>query len=139
MKSTIEPIKADNQAMNAEWPTARLQMEDQPRPPGYRKRSVDNRHATFHAVFDRNSQTHRGRVECLHEYRLAISDSLRANRTGRHPAAQVLDFLFMLKQVPKGVLGVDLKGFAGTLSEAEARSMIEAIEAGCEQVDPDGW
>ncbi len=24
--------------MNAEWPTARLQMEDQPRPPGYRKR-----------------------------------------------------------------------------------------------------
>ena len=25
--------------MNAEWPTARLQMEDQPRPPGYRKRS----------------------------------------------------------------------------------------------------
>ncbi len=25
--------------MNAEWPTARLQMEDQPRPPGYRHRS----------------------------------------------------------------------------------------------------
>ena len=25
--------------MNAEWPTARLQIEDQPRPPGYRKRS----------------------------------------------------------------------------------------------------
>jgi len=25
--------------MNAEWPTARFQMEDQPRPPGYRKRS----------------------------------------------------------------------------------------------------
>lgn len=26
--------------MNAEWPTARLQMEDQPRPPGYRSRYV---------------------------------------------------------------------------------------------------
>ena len=26
------------QAMNAEWPTARFQMDDQPRPPGNRKR-----------------------------------------------------------------------------------------------------
>jgi hypothetical protein len=26
--------------MNAEWPTARLQMEDEPRPPGYRGRYV---------------------------------------------------------------------------------------------------
>ena len=24
--------------MNAEWPTARLQMDNQPRPPGYRRR-----------------------------------------------------------------------------------------------------
>ena len=29
--------------MNAEWPTARLQMEDQPRPPGYRNRSSGKR------------------------------------------------------------------------------------------------
>jgi len=30
----------DNKAMNAEWPTTRFEMEDQPRPPGYRKRYV---------------------------------------------------------------------------------------------------
>ncbi len=29
---------AGNQAMNAKWPITRFQMEDQPRPPGYRKR-----------------------------------------------------------------------------------------------------
>ena len=62
---------------------------------------------------------------------------------------RVLDFVRTLKQTskeqtskeqtPKGVLGAKLKGLAGTLSEAEAQSMIEAIQAGCEQVDPDRW
>jgi len=52
---------------------------------------------------------------------------------------QVLAFVRSLQQAPKGILGSELKGFAGTLSEADAKSMIEAIEAGCEQVDSDGW
>jgi hypothetical protein len=52
---------------------------------------------------------------------------------------QVLDFVRALKQPPKGLLGSDLKEYAGTLSEADARSMIEVIEAACEQVDADGW
>ena len=33
--------------MNAEWPTARLQMEDQPRPPGYRNRSPTEGNSSF--------------------------------------------------------------------------------------------
>ncbi len=47
---------ADNKAMNAEWPTARFQTEDRPRPPGYRKRSpgemsADNPGGEFDACF----------------------------------------------------------------------------------------
>jgi hypothetical protein len=52
---------------------------------------------------------------------------------------QVLAFIRTLKQVPKGIPGSELKEFAGTLTDADARSMIEAIEAGCEQVEADGW
>jgi len=52
---------------------------------------------------------------------------------------RVLAFVLALKQSPKGILGADLKEFAGTLSEADAKSMIVAIEAGCEQVDPHDW
>ena len=35
MASLPQSQTADNQATNAEWPAAGLQMEDQPRPPGY--------------------------------------------------------------------------------------------------------
>jgi len=52
---------------------------------------------------------------------------------------RVLAFVLALKQSPKGILGADLKEFAGTLSEADAKSMIVVIEAGCEQVDPHDW
>ena len=52
---------------------------------------------------------------------------------------QVLAYLRALKQAPKGMTGAELKKLAGTLSKADAKSMIDAIEAGCEQVDPNGW
>lgn len=52
---------------------------------------------------------------------------------------RVLAFVRTLKQLPQGMSGAQLKGFAGTLNEADAKSMIDAIEAGCEQFDPDEW
>jgi hypothetical protein len=52
---------------------------------------------------------------------------------------QVLTFIRSLKGEPKGVQGSELKRFAGTLTQADAQSMIEAVEAGCEQVDVDEW
>jgi len=52
---------------------------------------------------------------------------------------RVLAYVRTLKQAPKGMTGAELKKFAGTLSTADAKSMIDAIEAGCEQVDPNGW
>lgn len=45
----------------------------------------------------------------------------------------------MVSATPKGTPGRDLLRFAGTLDDESAREMIEAIEEGCEQVNPDEW
>lgn len=52
---------------------------------------------------------------------------------------QVLAFIRSLKGTPQGVKGSELKRFAGTLTDADAQSMIKVVEAGCEQVDVGGW
>ena len=52
---------------------------------------------------------------------------------------QVLAYLRALKQAPQGITGAELKELAGLLSSEDAKSMIDAIEAGCEQVDTNGW
>jgi len=45
----------------------------------------------------------------------------------------------LASQTPRGIPGRDLRRFAGTLDPESAREMIEAIEEGCERVDPDEW
>ena len=53
---------------------------------------------------------------------------------------RVVDFAVALAQsVPKGTPGEELLRFAGSLHPEDAKQMIEAIEAGCEQVDRDEW
>lgn len=53
---------------------------------------------------------------------------------------RVLSFARSLgRPVTRGVPGRVLLRFAGTLDEGEARRMEEAIEQGCERVDPNGW
>jgi hypothetical protein len=52
---------------------------------------------------------------------------------------QVLAFVRSLKGTPNGITGAELKQFAGTLTDVDAKSMMEVIKAGCEQVDADGW
>lgn len=53
---------------------------------------------------------------------------------------RVLDFAQPLAQSrPRGEAGKELLWFAGLLDPDSARSMQEAIEAGCERVDPDEW
>ena len=52
---------------------------------------------------------------------------------------QVLDYVRTLKDAPTGMSGAELKKFAGCISEEDAKEMIETIEAGCGQVDLDGW
>ena len=50
---------------------------------------------------------------------------------------RVLEYVRNLKQNPKGMTGAAFKQFVGILSTADAKSIIDAIEAGCERVDVD--
>lgn len=53
---------------------------------------------------------------------------------------RVLDFARALAlSVPKGAPGKDLLRFAGAIQPDDLQLMDEAIEAGCERVDTDGW
>jgi hypothetical protein len=45
----------------------------------------------------------------------------------------------LVSPVPRGATGEDLRKLAGTLDDESARQMREAIEEGCERVDPDEW
>jgi hypothetical protein len=40
---------------------------------------------------------------------------------------------------PRGASIEDLMSVAGILDDESAREMIEAIEEGCERIDPEGW
>ena len=53
---------------------------------------------------------------------------------------RVLDFAQALAlSLPKGVPGRSLLRFAGTIEAQDLKTMSEAIEASCEQVDTDEW
>ena len=52
---------------------------------------------------------------------------------------QVLEYVRSLKRRPKGMSGAALREHVGTISSTDAKSMIDAIEAGCEQVNLDEW
>ena len=72
----------------------------------------------------------------------ALQDELLKQLEQLSPNLQrrVVDFTAALVQsVPKGTPGDELLRFAGTLDPEDAKEMIEAIEAGCEQVDRDEW
>ncbi len=55
---------------------------------------------------------------------------------------KVLDFARSLSKTsatPLGTPGREWLRFAGTISREDGQAMIDAIEAGCEQVDADEW
>jgi len=53
---------------------------------------------------------------------------------------QVLSFIQSLKAAPmKGVPGKNLLKYAGAISPEDVEIMREAIEADCEQIDPNEW
>ncbi|MEM6796333.1 MAG: hypothetical protein AAF725_20345 [Acidobacteriota bacterium] len=45
----------------------------------------------------------------------------------------------LVTPLPKGASIEDLMRVSGTLDDESAREMMEAIEEGCGQVDPDAW
>ena len=55
---------------------------------------------------------------------------------------QVLDFARSLSSSqlkPRGIPSQELLKFAGVVGPEDCRAMMEAIEAGCEQVDANEW
>lgn len=53
---------------------------------------------------------------------------------------RVLDFAHALVvSCPKGVRGKELLRFAGCFQAEDMQAMSQAIEAGCERVDVNGW
>ena len=52
---------------------------------------------------------------------------------------RILEFAENLPSRLKGTPGKDLLKFFGTIDSEDCRRMEEAIEAGCERVDPRDW
>lgn len=52
---------------------------------------------------------------------------------------RVLEYVRSLKHLVPGMRGDALLRHAGTINESDAQSMMAAIKAGCEQVNPNEW
>jgi hypothetical protein len=53
---------------------------------------------------------------------------------------KVVEYAHTLTQTrPRGIPGDQLLDFAGVLSSEDAELMMAAIEADCEQIDPNDW
>lgn len=64
----------------------------------------------------------------------------RLSRLGPAEKAQVLEYTRALGEPrQQGTPGKALLRFAGSIPPEDLREMEDAIEGGCEQVDPDGW
>lgn len=64
----------------------------------------------------------------------------RLDRLPPHLQKRVVDFAdALVASEPQGVPGAKLLKFAGTIDKQSLREMGQAIEEGCEQIDPDGW
>ncbi len=70
-----------------------------------------------------------------------LPSQIHSELGGLPPDAQqcVLEYVLALKQTRQGTPGSQLMRHAGSITPDDARLMMDAIEAGCEQVDPNEW
>jgi hypothetical protein len=62
------------------------------------------------------------------------------SRLSSQQQQQAADFVHGLASAPpKGASFQDLKAVVGTLDDEAAKEMMDAIEEGCGQIEPDGW
>lgn len=66
-----------------------------------------------------------------------LNDLDRLSPQAQRRAAEMVHSL--VSPLPKGTPGHELLRFAGTIDEESLREIREAIEEGCERVDPDDW
>ncbi len=72
----------------------------------------------------------------------AIQDALLKELDQLPPSLQrkVVDFAHSLTETkPRGTPGRELLKFAGILSPEDAKAMMDAIEEGCERIEPNEW
>lgn len=60
------------------------------------------------------------------------------DRLDEHHRKQVLDFARRLA-APSGTPGRALTGFVGSIDPSDLDAMANAIQEGCEKVDPNAW
>ncbi len=64
----------------------------------------------------------------------------RLGRLRPQDQRRVLEFAdALVLSRPRGVPGKEFVKFAGGMRPEDAREMLDAIEEGCEKVDPNGW
>lgn len=70
----------------------------------------------------------------------AVKEQILAQLAGLSEDQQlrVLDFARSLVS-PDGIAGRDLLRFAGAIEKEDLQTMSQAIEEGCEKIDPDEW
>lgn len=70
----------------------------------------------------------------------AVKEQILAQLAGLSEDQQlrVLDFARSLVS-PNGIAGRDLLRFAGAIEKEDLQTMSQAIEEGCEKIDPDEW
>lgn len=66
-----------------------------------------------------------------------LKDLDRLSPQEQRQAAEMVHSL--VSPLPKGTPGRELLRFVGTIDQESARQMKEAIEEGCERVDPRDW
>jgi hypothetical protein len=73
-----------------------------------------------------------------HSFQRELHESLESLDAAQQ--RQVLAYAKSLQRTAmKGTPGAALLKFAGSLAEADAAEVLQAIEEGCEKVDPHGW
>ncbi len=70
-----------------------------------------------------------------------ITSPITHELNGLAPDAQqrVLEYVRTLKTTPKGTPGTALTRFARIIDAVDAKMMMDAIDAGCGQVNLDEW
>jgi hypothetical protein len=65
---------------------------------------------------------------------------MRLSQLGPDEKRRVLEFTRALgTRRPRGTPGSALLPLFGSITDEDAREMLQAIEEGCERIDPDGW
>jgi len=70
-----------------------------------------------------------------------IASQIQAELDDLEPDSQrrVLEYVRSLKKTGTGMRWDALKQYSGTITLAEAKTMTDTIEAGCEQVNVNEW